>query len=202
MTDLRAIRKKLKKDLDKERMEHTKGVMYTAGCLAMAHNYPTEKAMLAGLLHDCAKCMPMGDKLKLCAKHHIEVTALERENPGLLHAKAGMALAEEKYKVRDPEVLHAIKVHTTGEPNMNTLDKIIYVADYIEPGRDQAPRLDVIRALAFRDLDACVANILYDTLHYLNNSKKGAIDPTTQRTYEFYKRGNSKNLAGERKEGL
>ena len=60
------IRKKLKKTLDKERYEHTKGVMYTAGCLAMANRYPIEKAMLAGLLHDCAKCVPDEQKLKEC----------------------------------------------------------------------------------------------------------------------------------------
>ena len=95
--DLQEIRKKLKKDLDKARYEHTKGVMYTAACLAMAYGYPVEKAMLAGLLHDCAKCLPTEEKQKLCEEHHILVSEVELENPGLLHAKAGMALAEEKY---------------------------------------------------------------------------------------------------------
>ena len=96
-----------------------------------------------------------------------------------------MALAEEKYGITDPEILHAIKVHTTGEPNMNILDKIIYIADYIEPGRDQAPHLEVIRQIAFEDLNQCMAEILYDTLHYLNN-RKGSIDPATNITFEFY----------------
>ena len=103
--DLQEIRKKLKKDLDKARYEHTKGVMYTAACLAMAYGYPVEKAMLAGLLHDCAKCLPTEEKQKLCEEHHILVSEVELENPGLLHAKAGMALAEEKYDVQDPEIL-------------------------------------------------------------------------------------------------
>lgn len=183
--DLHDIRKKVKKDLDKGRYEHTKGVMYTAAALAMAHGYSVEKAMLAGLLHDCGKCTPTGEKIALCDRHHILISKVERENPSLLHAKAGMALAEEKYGITDPEVLHAIKVHTTGEPNMNTLDKIIFIADYIEPGRDQAPHLDVIRQIAFADLNQCMAEILYDTLHYLND-RKGAIDPTTAITYEFY----------------
>ena len=116
MIDLKKIRKKLKKDLDKDRYEHTKGVMYTAGSLAMAHNASIEKAMLAGLLHDCAKCLPTEEKLRLCKKHHILVSQIEKENPGLLHAKAGMALAEDKYQIHNPEILHAIKVHTTGEP--------------------------------------------------------------------------------------
>jgi predicted HD superfamily hydrolase involved in NAD metabolism len=159
--------------------------MYTAGCLAMAHGYDIQKAMLAGLLHDCAKCISTSKKIELCQKHQLPISEVELENPGLLHAKAGMVLASEKYEINDPEILHAIRVHTTGAPNMNLLDKIIFVADYIEPQRDQAPRLDVIRKLAFDDLDRCVAEILYDTLHYLNG-RKGSIDPATQQTYEFY----------------
>lgn len=180
------IRKKLKKSLDKDRYEHTKGVMYTAGCLAMANHYSIDKAMLAGLLHDCAKCLPTAEKIRICEEHHILMTSVELENPGLLHAKAGMALAEEQYGVTDPDILHAIKVHTTGEPDMSTLDKIIYIADYIEPLRKDAPHLDEIRQIAFDSLDQGVAEILYDTLHYLNG-RKGSIDPTTQLTYEFYK---------------
>ena len=184
--EINEIRKKLKKELDKARYEHTMGVMYTAGSLAMAHGYDYQKAMVAGLLHDCGTCLPTSEKISLCEKHHILITPVERENPGLLHAKAGMVLAEENYGVTDPEILHAIKVHTTGEPNMNMLDKIIYVADYIEPLRCEAPRLDVIRQIAFSDLNQCVAEILYDTLHYLSG-RKGSIDPSTQLTYEFYR---------------
>lgn len=183
--ELQEIRKKLKKDLDKARYEHTQGVMYTASCLAMSHGYDYEQAMLAGLLHDCAKCLPTSEKIELCQKHDILISNVEMENPGLLHAKAGMVLAEEKYGITDPQILHAIKVHTTGEPNMNTLDKIIYIADYIEPNRCDAPHLDVIRQIAFSDLNQCIAEILYDTLHYLSG-RKGSIDPATQLTYEFY----------------
>ena len=180
------IKKKLKKSQDKERYEHTKGVMYTAGCLAMAHGYYLEKAMLAGLLHDCAKCIPNDEKLALCKVHNILVTPVEAENPFLLHAKLGAFLAESEYNITDPDVLHAIKVHTTGEPDMNILDKIIFIADYIEPGRNKAPNLEKVRKLAFHDLNACMAQILRDTLMYLN-SGKGTIDSTTQLTYEFYK---------------
>lgn len=187
------IKKKLKKTQDKERYEHTKGVMYTAGCLAMAHGYDVDKAMLAGLLHDCAKCIPNEDKLTLCREHHILVTPIEAENPFLLHAKLGALLAEIEYDISDPEILHAIKVHTTGEPDMNTLDKIIYIADYIEPCRNKAPNLAKVRELAFRDLNVCMAQILRDTLIYLK-SGKGTIDPTTQLTYEFYKQYEEDNI--------
>lgn len=184
--ELTEIRKKLKKVQDKNRYEHTKGVMYTAGCLAMAHSYDMQKAMLAGLLHDCAKCIPNNQQLELCEKNGLFITAVERENPYLLHAKLGAFLAQTEYGITDPMILHAIKVHTTGEPDMNILDKIIYIADYIEPGRNKAPNLDDVRELAFHDLNGCMAQILHDTLVYLKK-RGGTADPATQLTYEFYK---------------
>lgn len=180
------IKMKLKQTQNEERYEHTKGVMYTAGCLAMAHSYPLDRAMLAGLLHDCAKCLPDHEILRLCREHNISVSAIEESNPFLLHAKLGAYLAETEYDITDPEILHAIKVHTTGEPDMSTLDKIIFIADYIEPGRDKAPNLIKVREMAYRDLNACMAQILRDTLNYLK-AKGGSIDPTTEITYEFYK---------------
>ena len=183
--EVNEIRKKLKKELDKGRYEHTKGVMYTAGCLAMANGYSIDRAMLAGLLHDCAKCIPNDKKIAMCEENDILMNAAERESPYLLHAKLGAFLAETMYEVTDPEILHAIKVHTTGEPDMSLLDKIIYIADYIEPARNQAPNLVRVRELAFHDLNACMAEILRDTLSYLS-SRGGSIDPITKMTYDFY----------------
>ena len=179
------IQEKLKIALDKPRFEHTLGVMYTAGCLAMAHSYDIQKAMLAGLLHDCAKCMTHEDRVALCDAYQVEVTASEHENKALLHAKAGAILAKIEYDITDEDILHAIAVHTTGESNMNMLDKIIYIADYIEPGRDKAPNLELVRSLAYKDLNACMAKILSDTLEYLN-TRGGHIDPTTAEAHAFY----------------
>ena len=86
------MRKRVKKQLDKSRYEHTLGVMYTAASLAMAHGYPVEDAMIAGLLHDCAKNIPDDEKLKLCKKNHIPINSTEQERPCLLHAKLGAFL--------------------------------------------------------------------------------------------------------------
>ena len=83
------IEKALRKELDKERFRHTMGVMYTAASLAMAHGENMEKALLAGLLHDCAKCIPNDKKLKMCKKYQIDVTESEKKSPFLLHAKLG-----------------------------------------------------------------------------------------------------------------
>lgn len=156
MKDLEKYEKKLQNYINKDRYQHTLGVMYTAASLAMAYRYDVDKAMLAGLLHDCAKSIPNEKKLELCKKHHIEVTDIERENPFLLHAKVGALIAKKKYDVKDEEILHAIAVHTTGEPAMGTLDMILFVADYIEPGRDKAQNLPQIREMAFCSLEQTV----------------------------------------------
>ena len=194
MKDLEKYQKKLQRYMDKSRYQHTLGVMYTAASLAMAYHYDIDKAMLAGLLHDCAKNVPHEKKFELCKKYQVEVTEIERENPFLLHAKVGAIIAKKKYHVKDDEILHAIAVHTTGVPEMNTLDMILFIADYIEPGRDKAKNLDQIRKMAFHNLEHTVEKILYDTLNYLNN-KSGRIDPTTEQTYEYYK--NRRKLADE-----
>ena len=181
-----AILSQMQRYIDKSRYQHTLGVMYTAASLAMAYHYDIDKAMLAGLLHDCAKNIPHEKKIELCKKYEIEITDIERENPFLLHAKVGAIIARKKYHVKDEEILHAISVHTTGAPEMNTLDMILFIADYIEPGRDKAKNLDQIREMAFQNLEHTVEKILYDTLNYLNK-KSGRIDPTTEQTYEYYK---------------
>ena len=183
--ELTEMRKKLKKALTKERYEHTKGVMYTAAALAMAYEYDIQRAMIAGLLHDCCKCMSPEENISICDEHHVLLTQVEYDNPALIHAKAGSVYAQTNYGINDPEILHAIRVHTTGEPDMTLLDKILFVSDYIEPGRDKAANLTEIRRLAFSDINQCVAKILYDTLHFLNQ-KKGVIDPQTSITYEYY----------------
>ena len=97
--DMKAYQKKIKHEMDDGRYQHTLGVMYTCAALAMRYEYDIQKAQLAGLLHDCAKCIPNGKKLKLCEKHHIQMTEVERRNPFLLHAKLGAFLAKEQYDV-------------------------------------------------------------------------------------------------------
>ncbi len=182
---LKMIRKELKEDLDKERYEHTMGVANTAVSLAMSVSYDYHKAFLAGLLHDCAKCIPNPEKITICENNGIEITEIEYENPSLLHSKLGALLAREKYGVSDEEILGSIIYHTTGKPDMNLLEKIIFVADYIEPGRDKQPNLTELRALAFHDLDQAVYRISGDTLEYLKK-KELTLDPMTQKTYEYY----------------
>lgn len=184
--DFADYEKKLKKYLDKDRYRHTIGVMYTASALAMAHGSDIEKAQAAGLLHDCAKCIPNKKKLKLCKKKGLELSNTEKANPFLIHAKLGVYIAKEKYGIEDMEVLSSIRWHTTGKENMSVLEKIIYIADYIEPGRNRAPRLSWIRKVAFMDLDECMYYILKDSLAYLDTSAR-IVDPATEKAFRFYR---------------
>ena len=188
--DMHKIRKQLIKALDSKRYEHTQGVAYTSAALAMRYGEDVQKAELAGLLHDCAKCLDNDKKIHICKKNDINISDAEQRNPFLLHAKVGGHLAKTKYKIDDEDIINAILYHTTGRPGMSLLEKIVYIADYIEPGRDHAPNLDEVRNLCFQDLDEALLQILEDILVHLKESNK-EIDPMTQMTYEFYKRKQS-----------
>ena len=180
------MEQKLKNSLKKSRYIHTQGVVATARQLAKLHHYNEEKAAIAALLHDCAKYMPDEERVAYCESHGMDVNDAERKNLPLLHAKCGAIMVEEEYGIENQEILHAIKVHTTGEPGMNLLDQIIFVADYIEPNRTHAPNLDMLRDLAKTDLARTTAVILSDTLKYLQKTGR-TIDDTTQEAYDYYR---------------
>lgn len=183
--DLKKIRKSMEKELDAKRYEHTLGVAYTAAALAMCYDVDPIMAETAGLLHDCAKCLSDDKKISVCRKNNMEINSVECRNPYLLHAKAGYCIAKGKFNIDDQDILNAILNHTTGRPGMSRLEKIIYIADYIEPSRKQAPNLPDVRKLAFRDLDQALLKILSDILRYLE-SGGGEIDPLTKETYDYY----------------
>lgn len=183
--DVIKLRKAMKKVQDSKRFEHTLGVAYTAAALAMRYDEDIRKAQIAGLLHDCAKCLKDEKILSICEKNNMSISEIERRNPFLLHAKAGAALAKDKYDVDDEDIINAINNHTTGRPGMSRLEKIIFIADYMEPGRKSAPNLSQIRKMAFEDLDETLCKILQDTLNYLKESD-GEIDPATEVTCNYY----------------
>lgn len=185
-SEISKIKKELEKDLDSKRYEHTIAVAYTATSLAMRYDIDLFKAYISGLLHDCAKCISDKKKVSICQKNHISISETEMRNPSLLHAKAGALIASEKYQIDDEDILNAITFHTTGRPGMSDLEKIIFIADYIEPGRNKATNLDLIRKLAFENKEKALLKILEDTLDYLKDSNED-IDITTQQTYEYYK---------------
>ena len=185
--DFIKMQKKLAKYLDENRYEHTLGVMFTCASLAMVHGYDLKNAQVAGLLHDCAKCIPTGKKLKICKKNDIPLTRWEEENEALLHAKVGVYIAKKKYGIDDPAILNAIRYHTTGKADMTVLEKIVYIADYIEPGRYKAKNLPEVRHLDFQDLDETMYQILHDTILSLNGSTH-TMDHYTIQAFEYYQK--------------
>ena len=184
LTDSSKRRSKMRK---KGRFEHTVGVMYTAASLAMRYGADVGQAMAAGLLHDCGKFCPAKEQIKLCKKHGISLTESEIEMPALIHAKLGAYLARHEYGAKDKEILSAIVYHTTGRPDMTMLEKIIYIADYIEPNRKEIPGLSEVRYLAFTDIDQAVCRSAGATTRYLESGGK-SVDPMTIKTYNFYKK--------------
>lgn len=183
------ITEKLRNTLNEKRYIHTIGVAYTAASMAMKHGVDTDRALLAGLLHDCAKCFSYEESLKLCEEGNVELTQTEIDNPALIHAKLGVYIAERDFDVHDEEILAAIRSHTTGEPGMSDLAMIIFLADLIEPGRsaEVIPGLDEFRKMAFEDLPECVYIVTKHQLEYLEKESGKTVDPTTRATYYFYR---------------
>ena len=137
--------------LKAKRMPHVLGTEQTAEALAKKYGADIHKARIAALLHDSTKRLSMEEQLALCEYYHITLDELERKALKLLHAKTGAALARGVYGV-DDDIYNAILWHTTGKPDMTLLEKVIYLADFIEPSRD-FDGVDALRAAVWEDLD-------------------------------------------------
>lgn len=179
------LRNELRGKLSPQRYEHTISVSFICTALAMRYGNDLDHAELAGLLHDCAKHLGDGEIIKKCKKQGIELTDDELKAPAVLHAKYGAWLAQYKYGIEDTEIVNAIRWHTTGRPEMSLLEKLVFIADYIEPRRDKAADLPVVRSMAFIDLDECVYLVLKNTLEYLK-SKKCFVDSMSTEAYAYY----------------
>lgn len=148
--------------LKPKRMPHVLGTEQEAVRLARQYGADETQARVAALLHDCTKKLDMDRQLTLCAQYHIQLDDLERHALKLLHAKTGAAIARDVFGV-DDAVYRAIYWHTTGHPNMTKLEKIIYLADYIEPSRD-FPGVDDLRRAVHADLDRGLLKALDDSI--------------------------------------
>ena len=142
----------LKEKLSEERYKHSIGVMNTAEKLAKMYSANIHSSRIAGLIHDCAKEMDKKEILKLCKENQFQIDYVLEANPGLLHGTAGAIIAREVMKVEEEDILKAIEYHTTGNKDMTLIEKIIYLADYIEPSRN-FPGVEELRKASVRDLD-------------------------------------------------
>lgn len=159
-----------------KRWEHTKGVMETAVILAERFGADPLKAELAAILHDVAKYWPV-QKLQQMMVEHALSEELLRYDKQLWHAEVGAFVAEHEYGVTDTDVLNAIRYHTSGRVGMTLLDKVVCLADYMEPGRD-FPGVNNIRELANHSLEEALAAGFDSTIGHLL-SRRQIIFPLT-----------------------
>lgn len=172
------ILEKLRHTLTERRYAHTLGVAETARRLAPNCGVDPMRARLAGLLHDCAKSMPLDEMRALVEARLPDLDLAELETRQILHAPAGMVLARDEYGVRDPQILSAIRKHTVGAGEMSPMDALIYVADFIEPGREPFPGLEKARRLAKKDIYRAMLCCAELTAKYLR-SRGQDIHPRT-----------------------
>lgn len=161
-------KEELKKLLTPERYAHSIGVMETAVELAEIYGADTEKARIAGLLHDCAK--NLDDIYGRCRDLEVSLDEFELKSPPLVHAKLGAEFAKVHFGITDKEILEAIRWHTIGKPKMTLLEKIVFVADLTEPGRT-FPDAEPLRALSRKNLDAALSECIKSTIEI--NKKRG-----------------------------
>ena len=174
---------KLKTMLKPERFVHSLGVRDTAVKMAEIFGADTEKARIAGLLHDNAKNMP--DMLERCADLEVELDDFERRNPALIHAKLGAETAKCEFGICDDEIVSAIRWHTLGRVGMTLLEKIIFVADLAEPNRNFAD-LEYVRSLAFSDINRAAAECMRRVIE-VNISRGCPVHPSSESVLRWLK---------------
>lgn len=171
----------MERRLSAGRFRHVLGVAETADALARRHGVDVQKAWLAGILHDYARELPLEETRRLAERYGLLAVAAE-PTVALLHAPLGAVLLREEQGVTDQDVLQAVARHTTGSPGMTPLDKVVYLADFIEPGR-AFPGVAEVRALAWQaltwqDLDGAVQEAMVRGIRFVE-SRGGKVDRRT-----------------------
>jgi len=182
------------------RFAHVLRVARFAERLAFAHAQDAERARLAGLYHDLARLYSAERLIAECRARALPIDAFELANPIVLHARLGAEIARERFGVVDEAILSAIRKHTLADARMSRLDVILYLADGLEPGRAYAQRA-AYAAVALRDLDAAMREVLGSTIAYLR-SRKLAIAPQTLAAQRFFAALPITSVSGQRLESL
>jgi predicted HD superfamily hydrolase involved in NAD metabolism len=169
----------LKVNLDEIRFAHTLGVCEAAVALAERYGEDKDKAYLAALLHDCARGLNYEETLAYCQENHIALDEHMKVDANPIHALVGAHMAEQCYKIEDEAVIKAITRHATGYESMTLLDKIIFVADAIEPNR-AGTDVDEVRQAAARDLNEALPLALHVKTRYIR-ATNGSLHPNSVR---------------------
>ena len=179
------FQKRIKKQLSSKRYEHSVRVAETAVKLARLHGCNEEKAEIAGLLHDYCKEYPKEEQVRIAVEQHLLSSREDLLMPQVLHGPVASYILKQEGLVDDESVLQAVRYHTTGHPDMDTLAKIIFIADYIEPNRKIIPGLQEIRETVFVDIDHAICLCAGNTVNYLCKNGK-PVDPMSIETYQYY----------------
>ncbi|MCL2791914.1 MAG: bis(5'-nucleosyl)-tetraphosphatase (symmetrical) YqeK [Spirochaetaceae bacterium] len=165
----------LKQNLLIKRYKHSISTARTAKNLCKLFGIDNKKGYLAGLLHDIARDIDIDDLFKIVSRDGNTISSEEKEDPVLLHARAGAVITKELFNIDDIEIIESIQLHTTGNIGMGDLAKIIYIADYIEPGRKYITK-EYLEGLRGKSLNEMFEIVVKSVADYL--SKKGHIIST------------------------
>ncbi len=174
----------LKMEVSERRFIHSLNTMKTAMDLAKRLRADIRKCQMAGLLHDCAKNIIGSRAVDMCSRYGIELDYILRNQTSLLHGYLGKVVAREKFGIVDEEVLNAIANHTMGRPDMSMVEKIVFLADYIEPHRF-FPGVEELRDIAYKDPDLAVV-VAIDTTVKKILSKRELLHPRIIDTRNYY----------------
>ena len=165
--DTKQIIEKLNTMLKPKRLEHSINVAKCAIKLSEIYGYDKEKAYLAGLVHDCAKYFTKEQIDSYVEKYNIELDPLEVDNIALSHSIIGSFAIQDVFNIQDMDIINAVRYHTTGRENMSILEKIIFMADMIEEGRN-FPGVDYLRKISFnKQLDKALITSFNNTIKFV-----------------------------------
>jgi predicted HD superfamily hydrolase involved in NAD metabolism len=176
----------IKSRLSGKRLEHSENTAKEAVKLAFIYGADVENAYAAGILHDVAKGLPAETLKKIAYDNNIEIDEYEKRNTELLHGKIGALIIKKEFGIKDADILSAIEWHTTGHENMSLLEKIIYLADIIEPGRTFRD-VDIIKELAYKDINTAMMLALKYVMDYVR-SKGLTLHPNSLKAYDYLKK--------------
>lgn len=166
MWDIDKIKAYLQENLKESRYNHTMGVVETAKALANINEVDIKKAEIAALAHDVAKNMTIDEMKKIIIDNNVELSYETLKTPELWHSIVAPIIGEKVFQIEDKDILNAMRWHTTGRENMTTLEKIIYMADMIEPKRN-FHGVERLRKITFEELDKGFLMALNHTIMYL-----------------------------------
>jgi len=174
----------LKENLLEKRYKHSLSTALTAKKLCKLFKIESKKGYIAGLLHDIARDFDNENLFKTVSRDGKSIDHEEKEEPELLHGRAGAVLAKELYNIDDREIIEAIQLHTTGSTGMGDLAKIIFIADYIEPRRKHITE-KYIKNLKGKTLNEMLEIVLKSVVDYLRKKEKNVSEKTLQLLEEF-----------------